>query len=170
MDVVDCNMPCVCEMSLWVFILIFVMTCYMDLWVLLKFQMSNSWRNSLRSFMRIWASSLVKRMIWLLNSTNPIKWLRNIRNLLKKIREFECLKVDLDAKLVLSNKLVDHLKCENESPKMYARCLIVDPSYCKNEENICCNHVVRPDFVPIHSTSKEKSVYIPPPKRNQKWR
>ena len=80
------------------------------------------------------------------------------------------MKVDLDAKLVLSNKLVDHLKSENESPKMYAKCLIVDPSYCKNEENICCNHVVRPDFVPIHSTSKEKSVYIPPPKRNQKWR
>ena len=32
--------------------------------------------------------------------------------------------MDLDAKLVLSNKLVDELKCENESLKMHAKCLI----------------------------------------------
>ena len=39
----------------------------------------------------------------------------------------------------------------------------------KTEENICCNHVVVPDCVPIMcSTSKDKSVYIPPHKRNQK--
>ena len=107
-----------------------------------------------------------------LNESNKLveKYKKLAKNSFEKMREFECLNVDLDAKLVLSNKLVDHLKCENESPKMYAKCLIVEPSYCKNEENICCNHVVRPDFVPIHSTSKEKSVYIPPPKRNQKWR
>ena len=36
-------------------------------------------------------------------------------------------------------------------------------------KNICYNHVVVPNFVPIVcSTSKDKSVYIPPRKRNQK--
>ena len=76
--------------------------------------------------------------------------------------------MDLDAKLVLFNKLINNFKCENESPKLYAKCLIIEP-IAKNEENICCNHVVRPDFVLIvSSTSKDKSVYIPPHKRNQK--
>ena len=32
--------------------------------------------------------------------------------------------MDLDAKLVFLNKLVDELKCENESLKMHAKCLI----------------------------------------------
>ena len=35
--------------------------------------------------------------------------------------------MDLDAKLVLSNKLVDELKCANESLKMHAKCLIAEP-------------------------------------------
>ena len=34
--------------------------------------------------------------------------------------------MDLDAKLVLSNKLIDELKCENESLKMHAKCLIAE--------------------------------------------
>ena len=51
---------------------------------------------------------------------------------------------------------------------MHAKCLITEP-VAKKEENICCNHVVVPDFVSIVcSTSKDKSVYIPPHKRNQK--
>ena len=71
------------------------------------------------------------------------------------------MNVDLEA------KLVDDLKCENESLKMHAKCLIIKPIATK-EENLCCNHVVLPDFVPIVSfTSKDKSVYIPPHKRNQ---
>ena len=76
--------------------------------------------------------------------------------------------MDLNAKLVLSSKLVDDLKCENESLKMHANCLITEP-IVKNDENICCNHVVVPNFVLIVcSTSKDKSLYIPPHKRNQK--
>ena len=76
--------------------------------------------------------------------------------------------VDLDAKFVLSNKLVDDLKYENESLKMHTKCLLAEP-IAKNEEVICCNHVVKPDFVPIMSSiSKDKSMYIPPCKRNQK--
>ena len=87
---------------------------------------------------------------------------------LEKLKEFEYLNMDLDAKLVLSNKLINDLKCENESLKMHAKCLIAK-HIAKIDENICCNHVVVPDFLPIvYSTSKDKSVYIPPHKRNQK--
>ena len=76
--------------------------------------------------------------------------------------------MDLDAKLVLCNKLVDKLKCENESLKMHAKYLIAEP-IAKNDTNMCCYHVVVSSFVPIVcSTSKNKSVYIPPHQRNQK--
>ena len=44
--------------------------------------------------------------------------------------------MDLDAKLVLSNKLVDDFKCENESLKMHVKCLIVEP-IAKKEDVIC---------------------------------
>ena len=53
------------------------------------------------------------------------------------MKEFECLNMDLDAKLVLSNKLVDELKCENKSLKMHVKYLIAEPIAKKNE-NICC--------------------------------
>ena len=96
------------------------------------------------------------------------KYKKLAENSLEKLKEFECLNMDLDAKLVLSNKLVNELKCENESLKMHAKCLIAN-HIAKNDENICCNNVVVPDFVSILcSTSKEKSVYIHPHKRNQK--
>ena len=82
------------------------------------------------------------------------------------MKEFECLNMDLDAKLVLSNKLVDELKWENESLRMHAKCLIAEP-IAKNDEIICCNHVVVPDCVTIvYFTSKDKFVYIPPHKKN----
>ena len=42
-------------------------------------------------------------------------------NSLEKLKEFEYLNMDLDAKLILSNKLVDVLKCENESLNMHAK-------------------------------------------------
>ena len=84
------------------------------------------------------------------------------------MKEFECLNMVLDAKLVLSNKLVNELKCEREYLKMHDKCLIAELTVKKNE-NICCNHVVVPDVVPIVcSTSKDKLMYIPPHKRNQK--
>ena len=105
-----------------------------------------------------------------LNESNKLveKYKKLAENSLEKLKEFECLNVDFDAKLILSNKLVDELKYENESLKMHAKCLIAEP-IAKNDENICCNHVVVPDFVFIVcSTSNNKSVYIPPHKRNQK--
>ena len=105
-----------------------------------------------------------------LNESNKLveKYKKFAEHSLEKLKEFECLNVNLDAKLVLSNKLIDDLKCENESLKMHAKCLIAEP-ITKKEENLCCNHIVLPDFVPIVSSiSKDKSVYIPPHKRNQK--
>ncbi|KAL0004980.1 hypothetical protein SO802_012541 [Lithocarpus litseifolius] len=105
-----------------------------------------------------------------LNESNKLveKYKKFAEHSLEKLKEFKCLNVDLDAELVLSNKLFDDLKCENESLKMHDNCLIAE-LIAKKEENLCCNHVVLPDFVPIVSSiSKDKSVYIPPHKRNQK--
>ena len=105
-----------------------------------------------------------------LNESNKLvkKFKKLAENSIEKLKEVECLNMDLDAKLVLSNKLIDELKCENESLKMHVKCLIAE-SIVKKDENICCNHVVVPNFVPIVcSTSNDKSVYIPPHKRNQR--
>ena len=104
------------------------------------------------------------------NESNKLveKYKKLAENSLENLKEFECLNMDLDAKLVLSNKLVDELKCKNESMKMHAKCLIAEP-IAKKDDNICCNHVVVPNFVLIVcSTSKDKSMYVPPHKRNQK--
>ena len=104
------------------------------------------------------------------NESNKLveKYMKLAEHSLEKLKEFECLNMDLDAKLVLFNKLVDDLKCENESLKMHAKCLIAEP-IAKKDENICYNHVVVSDCVPIMcSTSKDKLVYIPLHKRNQK--
>ena len=104
------------------------------------------------------------------NESNKLveKYKKLAENSLEKLQEFECLNMDLDAKLVLSNKLLDELKYENESLKMHAKCLIAEPIY-KMDENIYYNHVVVPNFVSIMCfTSKDKLMYIPPHKRNQK--
>ena len=84
------------------------------------------------------------------------KYKKFVGHSLEKLKEFECLKIDLDARLVLFNKLVDDRKCENKYLKMHAKCLIVKP-IPKNEENLCCNLVVKPNFVSIMSSiSKDK--------------
>ena len=109
-------------------------------------------------------------MIAKLNESNKLveKYKKLAEDSLEKLKEFECLSMDLDAKLILSNKLVDELKCENESLKMHAKCLIAEP-IDKRDDSICCNHVVVPDFVlRVCSTLKDKSVYIPSHKKNQK--
>ena len=105
-----------------------------------------------------------------LNESNKLveKYKKLAKNSLEKLKEFECLNMDLDDELVLSNKLVDELKCENEYLKMHVKCLIAEP-IAKKDDNICFNRVVVPDFVPIVCfTSKDKLVYISPHKRNQK--
>ena len=109
-------------------------------------------------------------LITKLNESNKLveEYKKLPENSLEKLKEFECLNMVLDAKLALSNKLVDELKCENEYLNMHAKCLIVEP-IAKKDENISCNHVVVPNCVPIVcSTSNDKPVYFPPHKRNQK--
>ena len=50
-----------------------------------------------------------------LNESNKLvkKYKKLVEHSLEKLKEFEYLNMDLDAKLVLPNKLVDDLKCEN---------------------------------------------------------
>ena len=111
-------------------------------------------------------------LITKLNESNKLveKYKKFAEHSLENLIKFECLTMDLDAKLVLFNKLVDELKCENESLKMHAKCLIAEP-IDKRDDNICCNHVVVPNFVPIVcSTSKDKSVYILHIKEIKRWR
>ena len=52
-----------------------------------------------------------------LNESNKLiqKYKKLAEHSCVKLKEFECLNMDLDAKLVLSNKLVNELKCENRS-------------------------------------------------------
>ena len=51
-------------------------------------------------------------MIIELNESNKLveKYKKLTEQSLEKLKEFECLNMDLNAKLVLSNKLVDDLK------------------------------------------------------------
>ena len=172
MDVIDCNMPCVCE---YVPMSVYPHVCddmlHESLGVV-KIPNVKLLKKKFKKFHENLSKFTTEKddLIAKLNESNKLveKYKKLVENSFEKMRELEYLNVDLDAKLVLSYKLVDDLQCENESPKMHAKCLIVEP-IAKNEENICCNHVVRPDFVLIvSSTSKEKSVYIPPHKRNQK--
>ena len=68
---------------------------------------------------------------WIAKLNESNKLVEKYKNLVEisreKLKEFECLNMDLDAKLVLFNKLVDELKCENEFLKMHAKCLIAEP-------------------------------------------
>ena len=172
MDVVECNMPCVCEnatMSVnphnFDYMLLESMGVVEITNEKLLKKEAKKFHKNLSEFIRENDDLIAK-----LNESKKLveKYKKLVENSLEKLKEFECLNVDLDAKLVLSNKLVDELKCENESLKLHAKCLIVE-LIAKKDENIFCNHVVVLDFVPIVcSNSKDKLVYIPPHKRNQK--
>ena len=130
-----------------------VMLCYMNLWMLLIFLKAKKFNKDLSKLFCENDDLIAK-----LNESNKLdeKYKNLAENSLEKLKEFECLNMDLDAKLVLYNKLIDELKCENGSLNMHAKCLIAELTV-KNDENICCNHVVVPDFMPIVcSTSKDK--------------
>ena len=168
MDVVDCNMPYVCENA---FMSVYHHDCdamlheFMGVFNIPNIKLL---KKDAKKLSKLFCEN--DDLIAKLNESNKlVEKYKNLAEIsLEKLKEFECLNMDLDAKLVLFNKLVDDLKSKNESLKMHAKCLIVEP-IAKKEDVICCNHVVRPDFVPIvSSTSKDKSVYIPLYKRNQK--
>ena len=168
MNIVDCNMSCVCEnasMSVNPHNCDDMLLESIGVVDKLLKKGAKKFHKNLSKF-RCEKDDLIAK----LNESNKLveEYKKLAENSLEKLKELECLNMDLDAKLVLSNKLVDDLKCENESLKMHAKCLIAEP-VDKNDDNIYCNHVVVSDFVPIVcSTLKDKSVYIPPHKRNQK--
>ena len=173
-DLVDdkCNMPCVCENAFMsdnshdCDAMLHESLCVVDI------PNNKLLKKKAKKFQKNLSKLLCENddLIAKFNESNKLveKYKKLAENSLEKLKEFKCLNMDLDAKLVLSNKLVNELNCENEFLKMHAKCLIAEP-IAKNDDNICCNHVVVPDFVPnMCSTSKDKSVYIPLHKRNQK--
>ena len=166
-DVVKCNMPCVCENAS---LSVNPHDCddilHEFIGVVVDIPNIKLLKKEAKKFYKNLSKFRCEKDDWIakLNESNKLvkKYKMLAENSLEKLKEFECLNMDLDAKLVLSNKLIDELKCENESLKMHVKCLIAKPSV-KNDENICCNHVVVPDCVPIVCfTSKDKLVYIPP--------
>ena len=172
LDDVDCNIPCVCEN---VSMSVYPHNCddmlHNSLSVV-KIQNVKLLKKKFKKFLENLNKFISEKndLIAKLNESNKLveKYKKLVENSFENMKEFEYLNVDLDAKLVLSNKFVGDLKCENESLKIHAKCLIVEP-IAKKEDVISCNHVVKPDFVPtMSSTSKDKLVYIPPHKRNQK--
>ena len=172
MDIVDCNMPCVCENA---FMSVNLHNCddmLLESLGVIDIPNIKLLKKKAKKFNKDLSKLFCEKdeLIAKLNESNKlVEKYKNLAEIsLEKLKEFECLNMDLDAKLVLSNKLVDDLKSENESLKMRAKCLITE-LVAKTEENIYCNYVVVPDYVSIVcSTSKDKSVYIPSHKRNQK--
>ena len=172
MNVVDCDMPCVCGN---VSISVNPHNCddiLLESLGVVDISNAKLLKKKAKKFHENLSKFICENddLIAKLNESNKLveKYNKLAEHSLEKLKEFECTNMDLDAKLVLSNKLVDELKCENESLNMHAKCLIAKP-IAKNDEIIYCNHVVVPNFVPIvSSTSKDKSVYIPSHKRNQK--
>ena len=172
MDVCECNVPCVCENAS---MSVNPHNCddiLLESMGVVEIPNDKIFKKEAKKFRKNLSKFICENddLIAKLNESNKLveKYKKLVENSLEKLKEFEFSNVDLNAKLVLYNKHVDELKCENESLKMHVKCLIAEPIAKKNE-NICCNHVVAPDFVPIVcSTSNEKSVYIPPHKINQK--
>ena len=172
MDVCECNVPCVCENAS---MSVNPHNCddiLLESIGVVDIPNDKLFKKKAKKFQKNFSKLFCENddLITKLNESNKLvgKYKKLVENSLEKLKEFECLNMNLDTKLVLSNKLVDDLKCENESLKMHAKCLIAEP-IAKKDENICYNHVVVVGFVPIVCfTSKDKSLYIPPRKRNQK--
>ena len=172
LDDVDCNMLCVCENAS---MSVYPHACddmLHDSLGVVKIPNVKLLKKKVKKFHENLSKFICKNddLIAKTNKSNKLveKYKKLAEFFFEKMKEFEYLNIDLDAKLVLSNKLADDLKCENESLKMHAKCLIAEPT-AKNEENLCCNHVVLSNFVPsVGFTTKDKLVYIPPHKRTQK--
>ena len=140
MDVVDCNMPCIYENAS---LSVYPYDCN-DMFhesigvvnipnVKLLKKKARKFHENFNKFIREKDDLIVK-----LNEANKLvkKYKKIVEHSLEKLKELECLNMDLDAKLVLSNKLVDDLKCENEYLKMHVKCLIeIGRASCR--ERVC---------------------------------
>ncbi|KAK9993577.1 hypothetical protein SO802_023280 [Lithocarpus litseifolius] len=151
---VDCNMPCVCENTS---MSVNPHNCddmLLESLGVIDIPNIKLLKKKANKFHKNLSKLLCEKngLIAKLNESKKLveKYKKLAENSCEKLKEFECLNMDLDAKIVLSNKLVNELKCENEFLKMHAKCLIVKPT-AKIEEKLCCNHVVVLDFVPIIS-------------------
>ena len=127
MDVVECNMPCVCEnapMS------VNPHNCdgmlHESIGVVIDIQNVKLLKKKAKKFHENLSKFICENddLIAKLNEFNKLveKYKKLAEHSLENLKEFECLNVDLDAKLVLSNKLVDNLKCENKFLNMHAKC------------------------------------------------
>ena len=171
LDVVDCNMPYICENAS---ISVYPHDCdeiLHDSLGVVKIPNVKLLKKKAKKFHENLSKFICENddLIAKLNESNKLveKYKKFAKHSLEKLKKFEYLNVDLNAKLVVSNELVNDLKCENESLNTHAKCLIVKP-IAENEDVICCNCVVKNDFVSIvSSTSKDKSMSIPL-HRNQK--
>ena len=146
LDVVECNMPCVCENAS---MSVNPHNCddmLLESMGVVDIPNIKLLKKKTKKFNKDLSKLFCENddLLAKFNESNKLveKYKKLAENSFEKLKEFELLNMDLDAKLVLSNKLVDELKCENESLKMHAKCLIAEP-ISKNDENICCNHHIR---------------------------
>ena len=127
LDVDDCNMPCVCEIAS-------MSDTPHDCDAMLHESLSvvdipndKLLKKKAKKFQKNLSKLFCENddLIAKLHKSNKLveKYKKLAENSLEKLKKFEYLNMDLDAKLVLSNKLIDELTCENESLKLYAKCL-----------------------------------------------
>ena len=145
LDVVECNMPCVCDNAS---MSVNPHNCdnmLLESMGVVDIPNDKLFKKKVKKFQKNLSKLFCENddLIAKLNESNKLveKYKKLVKKSLEKLKEFECLNMDLDTKLVLSNKLVDDLKCENESFKIHAKCLIAK-HITKNDENICCNRVI----------------------------
>ena len=126
MDIVDCNMPCVCENAS---MSVNPHNCD-DMLIESVGVVDKLLKKEAKKFQKNLSKFICEKddLIAKLNESNKLveKYKKLAEQSLEKLKEFECLNMDLDAKLVLSNKLADDLKCENESLKMQDACQVFD--------------------------------------------
>ena len=131
LDIVECNMPCVCENAS---MSVYPHDCdniLLESLGVVDIPNDKLLKKKAKKFQKNLSKLFGENddLITKLNESNKLveKYKKPTENSLEKLKEFDCLNMNLDAKLVLSNKLVDELKCEIESLKMHAKCLIAEP-------------------------------------------
>ena len=117
LDVVECNMPCVCDNA---FISVNPHNCddiLLESIGVVDIPNDKLFKKKAKNFQKNFSKLFCENddLITKFSESNKLveKYKKLTENSLEKLKEFECLNMDLDAKLVLSNKLVDELKCEN---------------------------------------------------------
>ena len=131
LDVDECNMPHICENAS---MSVYPLVCddmLHDFLGVVKIANVKLLKKNAKKFHKNLSKLFCEKndLIVKLNESNKLvdKYKKFVENSLEKLKEFECLNMNLDAELVLFIKLVDDLKCENESLKIHGKCLIAKP-------------------------------------------